>query len=495
MESERGLHPLSVLFAIGDTAKQFLIPALVAIFATRSRDAWEVWGVVVLVPLALIAFVRVLSFRYRFEATELVIRWGFVFKRMRHIPYDRIQNVDAVQNVLHRVFNVIEVRVETGGGAETEAALTVENRAAFYDGRRMVFAWRSGVVEAAQAPAAPDVILAMPPRAVFLFGLLHGRGMIVAGALFGLLFEFGILDRMGGTIFGENVGRGVIRRLARGIFDDVTVPFEQYLLGIGAVVFAIAVFRLASALWNFVTYYGFRLTRSGDDLRCEYGLLTRVTSTIPVRRIQKVIVRAGPWHRLGHRLSVGVQTAGGKAEQAGGSTRSWLAPLVRRERLASLLAGIVPDAAVPVDWQPVHPRGVRREFVGSLFVLVPLSVALSFYLGRSAIVPIALLFIWSYYNARRTVAALGWGVSDETVQFRSGWIWRSRLVAPLTKVQAVSRRQTPFDRRHRMATVFADTAGRSQGDYAIRIPYLPAPVAASLSDHLSAAAARTSFHW
>ena len=495
MESERRLHPLSVLFAIGDSAKQFLLPALLALFATRSRDAWEVWGVVVLVPLAVIAFVRVLSFRYRFEATELVIRWGFIFKRVRHIPYDRIQNVDAVQNVLHRLFDVIEVRVETGGGAETEAALKVVNRDAFDEIRRMVFAGRKADVETAETPVAADVILAMPAREVFLFGLLHGRGMIVAGALFGLLFEFGILDRVGGALFGENVGRGVIRRLARGIFNDVTVPFEQYFLGLGAVVLALAVFRLASAMWNFVTYYGFKLTRSGDDLRCEYGLLTRVTSTIPVRRIQKVIVRDGPWHRLGRRLSVGVQTAGGKADEAGGSTRSWLAPLVRRERLASLLEGIVPDAAVPLDWQPVHPRGVRREFVGSLFVLVPLSVGLSVYLGRSAIVPIVLLFLWSYYNARRTVAALGWGVSDETVQFRTGWIWRSRLVAPLTKVQAVSRRQTPFDRRHRMATVFADTAGRSQGDFAIRIPYLPAPVAASLSHHLSAAAARTSFRW
>lgn len=495
MESERRLHPLSVLFAIGDTAKQFLIPVLLALFATSRRDAWEVWGVVVLGPLALSAFVRVLSFRYRFEPTELVIRWGFIFRRVRHIPYDRIQNVDAVQNVVHRLFNLIEVRVETGGGAETEAALKVVNRDAFDEIRRMVFAGRSADVRTAERPVAAEVILAMPAREVFLFGLLHGRGMIVAGALFGLLFEFGIMDRAGSALFGENVGRGLIRRLARGMFDDVAVPFEQYLLGIGAVVFALALFRLASALWNFVTYYGFRLTRSGDDLRCEYGLLTRVTSTIPVRRIQKVIVREGPWHRLGRRLSVGVQTAGGKAEQAGGSTRSWLAPLVRQERLASLLEGIVPDAAVPLDWQRVHPRGVRREFVGSLFVVVPLSVALSFYLGRSAIVPIVLLVFWSYYNARRTVAALGWGVSDETVQFRSGWIWRSRLVAPLTKVQAVSRRQTPFDRRHGMATVFADTAGRSQGDYAIRIPYLPAGTAAGLAGHLSAAAARTAFRW
>jgi putative membrane protein len=74
-------------------------------------------------------------------------------------------------------------------------------------------------------------------------------------------------------------------------------------------------------------------------------------------------------------------------------------------------------------------------------------------------------------------------------------MWRRRLVAPLTKLQVVVRHESPFDRRHRMATVFADTAGRTQGEYAIRIPYLPAPVAASLARHLSAAAARTSFRW
>jgi len=62
-------------------------------------------------------------------------------------------------------------------------------------------------------------------------------------------------------------------------------------------------------------------------------------------------------------------------------------------------------------------------------------------------------------------------------------------------VQVVSRRQSPFDRRHGMASVFADTAGRSQEGYAIRIRYLPAAVALSLSQGLSAAAARTSFKW
>ena len=113
MASDRRLHPLSFVFAIQDSARQFVLPAIVALFAARGRDSFEIWAAVLVVPLALIALARAWSVRYRLDPTELVIRSGFVFKRVRHIPYHRVHNVDAVQNPVHRLLGVIEVRVET----------------------------------------------------------------------------------------------------------------------------------------------------------------------------------------------------------------------------------------------------------------------------------------------------------------------------------------------------------------------------------------------
>lgn len=497
MESERRLHPLSFVFVIQGAAKQFLFPAILALFATRNRDAWEAWAAVLVVPVALIAIGRALSFRYRFDPTELVIRSGFIFRRVRHIPYDRVQNVDAVQNVLHRLLGVIEVKVETGGGNETEAFLRVVSRDALDEIRARIFAGRSTpAAETVEAPQPPDVLLALTPRETFLFGLVHGRGMIVLGAMFGLLWEFGLMDTLDDRFFGkDSPGAGVFRSILLAVFDDAPFPFLQVVVSLAGFVLLLGILRVASAGWTALTYYGFKLTRSGDDLRSEYGFFTRVTSTIPVRRIQKLTIREGPWHRLAERVSVGVQTAGGKAQEGGESTRAWLAPLVRRSALPGLLHGIVPEATIDVDWQPVHPRGVRREIVGGLIFLVPVSVALWFTIGWW-VTPLALVAAtWLYVHARKSIAAMRWAMAVETVQFKSGWIWRNRLVAPLAKVQVVSRHQSPFDRRHGMATVFADTAGRSQEGYAIRIPYLPAAVALSLSEGLAAAAARTSFKW
>lgn len=83
-----------------------------------------------------------MSYRYRYDPHEIVIRSGLVFRKERHIPYARIQNIDAVQHVLHRLLNVVEVRVETGGGQTAEATMSVLPMAAFHEMRTRVFAER-----------------------------------------------------------------------------------------------------------------------------------------------------------------------------------------------------------------------------------------------------------------------------------------------------------------------------------------------------------------
>ena len=69
---------------------------------------------------------------------ELVITSGLIFRNERHVPYGRIQNIDAVQNLLHRLLRVVEVRVETGGGDEPEARMRVLPLAALEEMRERV---------------------------------------------------------------------------------------------------------------------------------------------------------------------------------------------------------------------------------------------------------------------------------------------------------------------------------------------------------------------
>ena len=150
MPSEQRLHPISILFAFAGSLKAFAVPGLLVLVAGRSSSGgadggfgglpanWEVWMMLILIPAALMAVARHVSFRVRYESTDLVIRSGLVFRNVRHIPYSRIQNLEAVRNVFHRAFGVVEVRVENASGKETEATISVLPLAAFEEMRRRV---------------------------------------------------------------------------------------------------------------------------------------------------------------------------------------------------------------------------------------------------------------------------------------------------------------------------------------------------------------------
>jgi putative membrane protein len=133
MPSEQRLHPATLLFDLAMHIKRFAVPALLVIFgASRSTGGpggnfgripqnWEMWLLVPLIPAVIFSITRYLSFRLQYDDHELVIRTGLIFRNVRHIPFARIQNVDAIENVFHRFFGVVEARVETGGGKDEEA--------------------------------------------------------------------------------------------------------------------------------------------------------------------------------------------------------------------------------------------------------------------------------------------------------------------------------------------------------------------------------------
>jgi len=156
MPSDHRLHPSSILFALGGSLRSFLVPAVVLMLTSgRSSPApsgppgwgpaawmnrwmpgnfeianWQFWLLLFLIPATIAALVRYFSFRLHYEGTELVIRSGIIFRNERHVPYARIQNLDATRNVVHRLFRVAQIRVETGGSQVLDLRLGSHHRSA-----------------------------------------------------------------------------------------------------------------------------------------------------------------------------------------------------------------------------------------------------------------------------------------------------------------------------------------------------------------------------
>jgi putative membrane protein len=496
MPSEERLHPVSILFSFGRSLKAFALPGLVGlVIAVRQPGPnMDGWMMLFLIPAAVAAVVRYLSFRLRYEGEELVIRSGILFRNERHIPYARIQNLDAVQNVFHRLLRVIEVRVQTGAGAEPEATISVLPAAALDEMRRRVFVREAS--PQASPPTVGRVLLEMPVGELLLYGFLVNRGMVVIGAIYGLLWQLGISDRLFEPFTGDAVAEnGRVRAAVDAIMQGGSVSAAQIAVATGAIALFLIVVRLASMSWAVVRLYGFRLTESGEDLRIEYGLFTRFTATIPLRRIQAVTISEGPLYRFVDRVSVRVETAGGRTGQEGAaSAREWLAPLIRRERLEALMAEVMRGENTHFAWQPVHPRAFRRIVKRRLFVAAIVTAAAAIAAGWPGLLAGVVAIPWSVLAASRYASHLGWSAGG-VVAFKSGWLWRSTTIARASRIQAVTLRESPFDRRAAMARVRVDTAGAHERSHRIDIPYLGRDAAADLQRRLAAQAADTAFHW
>ena len=513
---DQRLHPSSGLFIFIAAIRGVLIPLAAMLVFAGDSSIWLYVAGFAVIPAMFGFLFKYISFRYRLDHDEMVIRQGIVNKNERHIPYARIQNIDLRQNPLHRLFRVAEARLETASGGEPEAVIRVLSMEAVGELRRKVFADQAiaGEVNEAGVPvdAGPqaEVLFHMPPGEIVRYGLISNRGMVVVAAVFGLLYQTGA--------FGDEE-TGVVAQIVDRSIDQLSVGFvedrAQQMVWVGAILVVLALIgvRLLSVALALVKLYGFTVTRRGDDLRTEYGLFTRVSATIPIHRIQSLTTRQGALHRLFRRTVIEVETAGGggaDGEEAGdqkGSKRQWIAPVIPEQRVAELVSQIMPeiDLAEPA-WRSVEFRAWRRRIKPLVFLLLLMVGLLPWTLTLSESISSGMAWTWAgvgwmvglplvFLVSRRMVAAEGWAVSPQAVYYRSGVIRRCRSVVRFMKIQAVGMRQNPFDRRHRMARVRVDTAGASQVGHKVDIPYLACDTANDLMEQLYAEASRTGFRW
>lgn len=514
------LNRWSWIFIAAGTLRALIVPAIAATFASGGALLWrpELLSLVFIVPSAVYGFIRQWVYNYRFAGGELVVRDGLLFRNVRQIPYERIHNVAFVRNPLHRALGVATVRIETAAGGKPEALLRVLSLEAAEELRRRTLGEARGdpMPDDGARASEDSQLVQTSDRELVRLGLISNRGFLVVAAVLGGLSQVDwwhdwISDQDWLEVFESARNQGPV--WLRWLFDSGSVA-GKVLLGLAVVLLALGLLRLLSIAWYLVRYRGFTLTRKRDALRAEYGLATRVSSVIPVYRIQLVTVTASLLHRWFDRESIEIETAGASEEGADLTqqlaasgvrlTRQWLAPIVPSERSAELIRRIMPEVDLEaVDWRPIEARAVRRIVKRFALVVVPVTLVVTAVMTFAPIPVHGLHGLWLlgivlpavWLIARRWVRSAGWAMTDDAIFFRSGWPGRHTSVVRFVNMQTVSLKQSPFDRRAGMATVAVDTAGAGSIGHRVAIPYLDAGVAAETLRRLYAESCATEFRW
>ena len=477
---ERRLHPLSWLFVLIQQVKSFALPLLVVLFGAGG-DRRELWGLVGAGVLVLIALAQYFTYRFRVTGDGLEIRSGVLQRSLRNIPWQRVHNVSLHQSVLHRVFGVAEVRLESAGGTRPEAEMRVLSLADAQALEALVRGRGATGAEAGGEAAEPEsrVLLALPVSEVVRLGLVSNRGMLIVAAGIGALAQAspGTLGDGVESWMGLLVGWG----------HDLHLGAAGWLLGAVSLlaVFVVAL-RLLSIVHALLQFHGFELRESGRRLSVQRGLLTRMRANMPRRRIQAWSLHEGLVHRWFGRRSLRVDSASVDTANGQRSLRD-LAPVATPDAIDGLVRHLLPGVAwPPAAWRPLHPRAWRRQFALPAVVALAATVLLVVREGAIGLAVLALLPVLAV-RARVWARHAGYSVGDGLVAVREGWLDRRWRFCETRKLQALVLVRSPFDRRHGMATLRLDTAGASPMEPPLRIRYLPEAEARALRDRLAAA--------
>lgn len=478
--AERRLHPLSWLFVLILQLKAFALPLLVLLFTGRG-NSWELWGLAGGGVLVLVSLLQYFFYRFRVEADGIVIRSGVLQKSHRHIPYQRVHNVAVHQSLLHRLFGVAEVRLESAGGMKPEAEMRVLSLDDAHALEELVRAQGADAPVSGEAgeTTAPEsrVLLSMSTAEVIKLGLISNRGIIAVAAAFGLLAQADLLDVLIEPWAKDAVDWGRNQHL----------DWIGWLIGAGLLLlFFVVAMRLLSVALALLQFHGFTLTEQGRRLSAQRGLLTRLRANMPRSRIQAWSLREGLLYRWFGRQGLRVDSA---SIETAGDQRSLrdLAPLATPAAMDALISHLLPVGHWPMQaWRRLHHRAWRRQFSFPALVSVVLAGVLTWFNGLIGLAALALVPV---FLARAIVWAryAGWSEEEGVIAVREGWLDKRWRFAEVRKIQSLSLLQSPLDRYHGMATLLMDTVGASPFEPPLRIRYLPAEEATALRDQLAAA--------
>lgn len=457
---------------------------------SRQQLVYLVIGLVIALVAALLSLLEWRFFRYAFTDRELVVRSGVFQKQERVVPFGRIQAINIEEAPLERLLGIVRLKVETaaGGAADVKiAALEQGNahrlREELATARARAQGGNAGSASST-GPAASDSTTgaAVDPAAA----LRSSEDELIRRLSTPELLALGATS---GRIGPAAAVAGALLQFGAELFPDSwwdRVPWQQAeaLTNIGIAVTFLIVIAIIAWLMAIgstaLTFGGFELRRSGDQLLVQHGLLDRRRTTIPIQRIQAIIVGEQILRQPFHYADIRFESAGGSAGEGGSQGDSGvLFPYLPMREIQGVLRQAAPELATSPDiamTTRLPKRALRRYVVSAtvgwvIFVAILMAV-LGFWADRwidqvswrqlsllLLAIPVFALLGWARWRDG------GWTVDSSLLLMRWRTVSRETMITRTARIQHRMLISDAFQRRVDLATVRVSVASGGIGGH------------------------------
>ncbi|GAA0431598.1 PH domain-containing protein [Lentibacillus halophilus] len=441
MSEAKRLHPAAILFNLIKTVRELFV-----VIIAGSISFWDNWLIFVpitagfLILFLIIAILTWYRYTYRVENNELRIEYGILIRKKRFISKNRIQSIDLTSGVIHRIFGLTKVQIETAGtGTDAEASLSAVKLA---EGKAL----RQELKTAEPTQNLDENAVHESEEAAKPSQTISFKRLFIAGTTSGSV----------GVIF--TLAAAGLSELEQFIPESAFNSTMNWVIGFGFVIMIVLAVVGLLLLWllgiagTMIKNGNFTITKNDSDLFITRGLLEKKQLTIPLRRIQAVGIQESIIRQpLGY-VTVFAEIAGGSMDDKEDFS-STLFPIMKRDEVESFLKTFVPDyAGIQQEPTPL-PKRARKFYVFRASILfVILTLATGFWIPQFIWVPILLLAgsmglgIWRHMDG-------GFRLDGDHVIIRHRSFSRNTVMMHHKRIQAFEKKQHKIQGSQQLATM------------------------------------------
>lgn len=443
----RRLHPAAIIFNILKSVKDLFFSLLIILVATDFTVFIIALGAFTVLA-SIYGFLSWYHFSYYVTDEDLWIQYGIFKRTKRSIAKNRIQSIDLTESVIHRIFKLTRVQIETAsGGKQAEAALSAVS---FQDALGL----RNALKNSGESDVEiPEETYLAKKEITFSRLLLTG---ITSGGL-GIIIGFIV------------VGLSELEELIPETVYDYTYEWlitASIILIVLIIISILAIIWLLSILWTLIRYGKFTIQRTENELFITRGLLEKKQLTIPLHRIQAIGIEENILRQpLGYAFIF--------AEIAGGNTDGKLAdstilfPLLHKREINAFLNEFVPDFSwkeEDVEWTKPPTAALPFYYVRSSLLFLVASIAVFIFYPTFAWIPLVLFLLslglgWLHYKDA------GFHLTSDRLLLRYRFIKRITVLVYQKRIQAFGKKNHALERKRGLASMSISILSNSGGKH------------------------------
>jgi len=427
---------------------------LILFFGNKETTSSFIMYTIIVIALIGFFYSIVAFFKYYFylEDDKLIVLKGVFKKTKLEIPFDRIQSINFEQNLIHRMFNVIKLNMDTAGSAGSELQINALDQTLATALSDHILKHRSQ-----QAIETQTEQTKVEPKRI-IFSLSIGQLMKVgitenhfrSGGLI-LFFVFWIWENL------REIGMDVIGRMEDYAPMAKTITTSLIIMSVLFVLFMVVSF-IVSLIRTVLKYFGLHMYRIGDGFIVESGLLNRREHAAKDHKIQVLSWSQNLLQKWTHIFELRLKQASSIAVN---DKKSLQVAGLAWEDVLETKAYLLKDAVEELEH--IELSGVNgyyryRHMIYWTVFCVPI-IAIAVYLQNFNVVVTSIAFyIYGLVSTQLSYKKKKFGISDKLVLLRGGIFGHSATMMELFKLQNIMIRRTPFQRRRGLGSLILFSA-------------------------------------